>query len=399
MADIEPSSIKKEIRIGSFDARSRWAKQSSVMRHNHELGIKTPEVSTDNPLAPSASAGELDQPGVDTKQSAQITIESVRTHEGLPPVELPARVLFAGKVFVHGGGATDFNGNNDLMPYYNRQGIADSWYANDHFFGNPPSDPISVKPAKFSAPKIHIYAVRPWGNSVAEANLEWMTEGDWDKERDVTNKSGSSRIFSNTEMRLLDPNTSISLLQQGYNPWTALTDRENLIWTVDGVVDRSGRNAQTTSISAPGIENILITGNEHNLWENKQWLQDDMLTAAIADTYREITQGKYVILTKPDANGPKQSVLVAQALAQMVAAKHGKHVWWVTEPNILASNDRKFYSLTFADKKPQHLQPGDVFINLPSSRVTADNQTTVENIRKAFSNPLPQALEMWKNLP
>jgi hypothetical protein len=403
MAESTPSFKETTIRVGTKPTRIRWG----MSRPQHGAGTTSPEVSTDNPPTSFATDSEVtagnqnetDMVGKDTKQSTQKRVESVTTHEALPPVELPSQVLFAGKYFLQDGGTSDHVGNSNLLPYYNGKGISDSGWSNDHIYSNP-REPIQIRPSKFSAPKYHIYAVRPLLNSVAEANIEWMTEGDWDMERGITRTIGATcRIFPNTEMRLLDPQMSISLLKKGYNPWTALTDRENLIWTANGVIDRSGRNAQTQWIKDPAKENILITGNEPSLWENKQWLQEDPLTAAIADTYLEITQGKYVTLTKPDAHDPKQSVLVAQAVAQMLAVKYGKHIWWVTEPNILQSMDRKIFHLTFADKKPEYTQPGDVFINLPSSKVTANNQTTVENIRKVFSNSLPQALEMWKNLP
>ena len=328
-------------------------------------------------------------------------IDVIKDNEVLPTIEMNMPIYFAGKTYQLSGSATDHNYCPELGEIYNRAIMGSSWAENGHLFNQHSMDKIIVNPAKFSESGYQICAVYPWGRGdVAEINIEWRTEGDGE----MTNcgglsRSSSCRIFPVTEARVINGTKSIELLGGGYGILGKLADTPGIIWTQSGPLIRDGRNVETNSITKPGIESIKVDGNTDSLWDNRQWLNDNSRVASIAQAYKEICNGRSVIMPKLDLNNVKETVLVAQALAQMVAARYGKNIYWVTERGILEPTDRRVFNLVFTRERgvPEYIQ-NNVFVDPRSCRLTSENRDLVDKIKRTFLKPLPQALREWKSI-
>lgn len=316
-------------------------------------------------------------------QSADITNEVSSVPEKLQPVDLAMPIRFAGKEYTRLG-ATDHFGDPRIAKAYDHSIVGSLWAQDNIYVNNPP---IKVKAGDFSTPRYKIHAVF-WGSEgLTQANMKWMTEGDYAVQMGL--EPDQARIFPSTEMRVLNRDQIIDLTSQGYGVLGRLTQTDNLVWLVgQRASNLNGRNIQN------GIERLTVDSAEPNLWNDRRWLEDDSLTASIADAYIEIIGAKRVAMSKPDIQNPGQSVLIAQALSQMTASKTGKLIYWCTERDIL---DFAKFHLTFIDGvHPKYPSQNEVVISPTTSKITDTNRSIVEAIRTSFNKPLPEALDSWK---
>jgi hypothetical protein len=316
------------------------------------------------------------------------TNEAQAKSEILPPIQITAPIFYAGKYF-QTDAATDHFGDPHIKSLYDRDIVMSEWAEENIYHAHARYD---LRTANFSEPRPRIYGVFRTDQGLMQVNIKWCTEGDYAREKGV--KPSAARPFPNTEIRLLNGKEHIiDLNAKGYCVLSALTSTENINWIiVNGKTRAYNANGRTSQNNAEVLD---IKGNEPSLWQDRQWLEKDALVASIADTYKNITSGKLVRMVKPESTDPKKSVLVAEAICQMTSSRLGKLICWITERGIL--RNQKFH-LSFIDG-PNIMYPtrDEVLVNPDTSIITQENSALVEQIREAFSKPLPVALKVWKN--
>lgn len=313
----------------------------------------------------------------------------------LPPTELALPVYFAGKVFINSKeGATDHLGHPQLINYYNKRIYFSEW-ANDHIHGNLPQN-IHLRASRFSEPQYRIFGTQGNANLFSTYNVEWHRDDDFNVERGK--EVHSDRNFASTEKRDIEGPKAIELLSKGYGLWSKLASIPNLNWVNNAPHNTNNRLLSVSGFKDPATE-VINFEEADSLWNNRKWLDEDALVAALADTYRAISTGKHVIMPKTSYMQFQDIVKIGEAISQMVAAKNNQLIGWVTDRGILGFTDRKAHHLTFTDEsRPELLQFDDIVVNPLNSRVNEHNSDLVHKIRQIFINPVRIALKQWRDV-
>lgn len=316
--------------------------------------------------------------------------ENPHEHELLEAQEVELSVLFFGKTYTkkHTENGwkyflSDFNNDSPIYNFGSKAVMSSPW-AQEHAVGNPPR-PVAIEANNFNKQGYTINTARPWSNNgFAVVSIEWRTDRDWELEMNGKIQ-GELRKFPVVEVRRINSEKALELIKRGYGLWTTIANQPNLIRTQDGIVNRGQRNIQELQVGKNAKDVVSLSGNEDTLWTHEDFADDERLLALMADIYTALLTKKLVYVDKTSHLDTQKTILLAQAISQLIAIKQNRLIGWATEYGI-ATGEFQPYNLIFVNlKETLNFYPQEnIVIHQEKSVITEQNKATVETFRKIF---------------
>jgi hypothetical protein len=232
--------------------------------------------------------------------------------------------------------------------------------------------------------------------------VEWRREGDL--MRSLEKSFGNDRPFPISEVHQLvgqgcsTREDMVKLLADGYGIFAKMADMRNMIAVNhDNKTSYHDLNDEKRTFDDQN-EKITFDDKQLSLWQAfPEWIENENLIATIADTYLAIIDGKNIKMVKNSTDN-MEVVLVAQSLAQMIAARHGKLITWLSQDDSI-NGLKNLPVLSFVDSPnlPFPLHERSILINPGKSTINPNNSKIVDQIRQSFSqNNITEGMKAWK---